>query len=230
MTPILDSVRKAFGANVVLNEVSLSLAESSISCLLGPSGCGKSTLLRIAASLIPPDAGRRLIDPGQSAVVFQEPRLLPWLTVAENLALALPSGSRRDKRRQIREALALVQLENVEQLLPCELSGGMAQRTGLARALLRRPRFLLMDEPFAALDAITRGDLQKMLVALIAERQITCLFVTHDLNEALLIARHIQVLKDGKIMFDRALGDKSEHDPVKRRILAYLQNSKKETE
>ena len=229
MIPILDSVRKAYGAHTVLDGVSLSLAESGINCLLGPSGCGKSTLLRITASLIPPDAGRVLINPGQSAVVFQEPRLLPWLSVEENLALATLSGSGREKRRQISEALALVQLENVEHLLPRELSGGMAQRTGLARALLRRPRFLLMDEPFAALDAITRGDLQKMIITLIAEQKMACLFVTHDINEALLIASHIHVIQDGKIVFDYAMDDGCNHNPIKQQILAYLQ-SKKEHE
>lgn len=222
MMPALDSVSKSFGSHKVLAGISLSLAEG-ISCLLGHSGCGKSTLLRIAAGLIPADAGRVLIDPAQCVMVFQEPRLLPWLTVAENLALALHSGDKQQYGGRIRAALDRVQLENVEHLLPRELSGGMAQRVGLARALLRQPKFLLMDEPFASLDAITRGDLQKMLVTLIAEQKITCLFVTHDISEALLMANHIHVMQDGKIMFDCSLHGLCEHDSVKKRILAYLQ-------
>ena len=228
MTPVLDSVKKTFGTHIVLDGVSLSLAKGNISCLLGPSGCGKTTLLRITACLIPPDTGSVLIGSEQSAVVFQDPRLLPWLTVAENLALALSSGSRREKRSQIRDALALVQLESAEHLLPRELSGGMAQRVGLARALLRRPQFLLMDEPFAALDAITRGNLQKMFVTLIAEQKITCLFVTHDVNEAMLIANHIHVMKDGKIMLDCSMSNVHEHDSIKQQIFTYLRSNKGE--
>jgi ABC-type nitrate/sulfonate/bicarbonate transport system ATPase subunit len=227
MTPVLDSVSKSFGPRPVLEGISLSLAAGGITCLLGPSGCGKSTLLRIAASLIPPDAGKVLIEPAHTAMVFQDPRLLPWLTVAENLALALPGDPAAEKKRSIRQALDLVSLPmsggDVRDLLPRELSGGMAQRVSLARALLRRPDFLLMDEPFAALDAITRGEMQKMLVGLIAKQRVNCLFVTHDLNEALTIADHIKVLKDGNIPFSAPVTAADEHGSIKQRILSYLQ-------
>lgn len=240
MIPVLDAVTKRFGAHTVLRKVSLSLLEGSITCLLGPSGCGKSTLLRVAASLLPVDEGSVLIDPREAAMVFQEPRLLPWLTVAENLALALHGqghgASREDMARRIREALALVELGDITRLLPRELSGGMAQRVGLARSLLRRPRYLLMDEPFAALDAITRGVLQKMLTALIAEQKITCLFVTHDIDEALRIGRHIHVMKDGAITLDCRADDpvcaitedgasSCARKALKERILACLQKT-----
>ncbi len=201
--PVLKNVSKAFGDHSVISDVSLSLAQGGITCLLGPSGCGKSTLLRVATSLLLADAGSVLIQPHETAMVFQEPRLLPWLTVEENLALAV-QGPRREKKSHIRKVLDLVELGSIEQLLPRELSGGMAQRVGLARALLRRPRYLFMDEPFAALDAITRSALQKMLVTLIAEQQITCLFVTHDIHEALLIGTHIHVMREGKLVLDCA--------------------------
>jgi len=231
MTPVLDSISKSFGAKPVLKGLSLSLATGGITCLLGPSGCGKSTLLRVAASLIRPEAGRVLIEPTRTAMVFQEPRLLPWLTVAENLALALPGISAAEKKRSIRQTLDQVSLPvsggDVHDLLPRELSGGMAQRVSLARALLRRPDFLLMDEPFAALDAITRGELQKMLVSLIARQRVNCLFVTHDLDEALTIADQIQVLKDGIILFSAPVPAADERGLVKQRILSYLQTERK---
>jgi len=229
MTPILDSISKSFGAKQVLDGISISLAAGGITCLLGPSGCGKSTLLRIAAGLIPPDAGQALIEPARAAMVFQDPRLLPWLTVAENLALALPRGRAAEKKINIRKALDLVSLPvsggDVRDLLPRELSGGMAQRVSLARALLRRPDFLLMDEPFAALDAITRGELQKMLQNLIAHQQVSCLFVTHDINEALVIADRVKVLRDGKILFSAPAPAAEEHGQIKEKILSYLETN-----
>jgi len=231
MTPVLDSISKSFGAKSVLDGVSMALATGGITCLLGPSGCGKSTLLRVAASLIRPEAGRVLIEPTRTAMVFQEPLLLPWLTVAENLALALPGRPAAEKKKSIRQTLDLVSLPvsggDVRDLLPRELSGGMAQRVSIARALLRRPDFLLMDEPFAALDAITRGELQKMLVSLIATQQVSCLFVTHDLDEALTIADHVQVLKDGKILFSTPVTAADERGLIKQRILSYLQTERK---
>ena len=239
MVPVLETVSKRFGGHAVLNAISLSLVRGGITCLLGPSGCGKSTLLRVAASLLPADGGRVLIDPRDCAMVFQEPRLLPWLTVGENLALPLGKKDKADRKNAVRSALALVELGDIGRLLPRELSGGMAQRVGLARALLRRPRFLLMDEPFAALDAITRSVLQKMLVELISEQKITCLFVTHDINEALLIARHVHVMKNGAIIFEHRTSGERENggapgsDPdsscsqefIKQQILTHLQKT-----
>ncbi|MDR0577777.1 MAG: ABC transporter ATP-binding protein [Candidatus Accumulibacter sp.] len=218
----LAHIYKSYGGKPVLTDVSLALATGRITCLLGPSGVGKSTLLRIAGGMTAPDGGTVDMPANACAMVFQEPRLLPWLTVAENLALALPFWSRH-KKEAIDAALAKVQLAGARAMMPASLSGGMAQRVGIARALLRRPRALLMDEPFAALDAITRAEHQRMLKALIGGRQASCLFVTHDIHEAMTIGDHILVMNRGRIAagFDR---DGSGYGPeTKQRILDHLQ-------
>lgn len=191
-------ISKKFDKRFVLKDINFELKDHAINCLLGPSGCGKSTLLRIAAGLLELDSGYTDIDPKSCAVVFQQPRLLPWLTVEENLMLALPEKqTKAQKRHSSLEMLHHVQLHDVEKHMPSELSGGMAQRVGITRALLRQPKILLMDEPFAALDAITRSSLQKMLLALHQEQDTTCLFVTHDIQEALTIGHTIAVMRDG---------------------------------
>ena len=195
--PLLRNVRKAFGPREVLRGVDVALAPHGITCLLGASGCGKSTLLRVAAGLEPPDAGDIMVAPEECAMVFQDPRLLPWLTTSENLCLALPSSC-PDRRERIKHALAMVELsEDILTAMPRELSGGMAQRVGVARALLRSPRILLMDEPFASLDAITREKLQSMLKRLMTHA--LCLFVTHDMEEALRVGRRICIMERGVI-------------------------------
>jgi ABC-type nitrate/sulfonate/bicarbonate transport system ATPase subunit len=200
---ILSHIHLAFQRHTVLDGVTLDVVEGGINCLLGASGVGKSTLLRVAAGLLAPDGGTVHIAPEDCAVVFQDARLLPWLTVEENLALALPARMERQPRREaIGAILEAVQLAGIQQHMPIELSGGMAQRVGLARALLRQPRFLLMDEPFAALDAITRSELQQMLLRLIQRRRVTCLFVTHDINEALTIGNAFFVMR-GRRVADR---------------------------
>ncbi|MDR2893365.1 MAG: ATP-binding cassette domain-containing protein [Deltaproteobacteria bacterium] len=224
LLPALEGVSKSFGGQPVLRDLALSLAENGITCLLGPSGCGKSTLLRITAGLLPPDSGQTLLNAHDCAMVFQEPRLLPWLTVEENLGLALRGNKNAE---QILQALKLVELgPDIINFLPRELSGGMAQRVGIARALLRQPRFLILDEPFAAIDAITRGTLQKMLAALIRAQKITCLFVTHDLDEALLLADRLHVMRDGKLSLEFVKSaEPFSAATVKEKILARLQNN-----
>ena len=196
---ILENIQKSFGENSVLNGVSLELAPAGITCLLGASGCGKSTLLRIAAGLEQADAGTVHSRAEDCAMVFQDPRLLPWLSVGENLRLALPGlMPRREASAAVERALSMVELPaSTARSLPRELSGGMAQRVGVARALLRKPRLMLMDEPFAALDAITRTRLQDMLRSLMASAH--CLFVTHDITEAFRVAQRICVMHEGRI-------------------------------
>ena len=197
---IMNQVCFSFQQHTVLRDITLDVAQGGINCLLGTSGVGKSTLLRVAAGLLVPDRGSVLIPPEDCAIVFQDPRLLPWLNVEENLTLALPVRMERQQRNQaIEEILETVQLTGIQKRMPNELSGGMAQRVGLARALLRLPRFLLMDEPFAALDAITRSELQQILLTLTQQWHITSLFITHDINEALIIGDTFFVMRGGYI-------------------------------
>ncbi len=225
-------VIKSFGDRRVLNGMTLDMAERGITCLLGASGCGKSTALRVTAGLIAPDAGSLHIPAGSCGVVFQDSRLLPWLTTEENLALALPSAQRgAEAALRVAQVLREVALDPREtgRLFPRELSGGMAQRAGIARAMLRNPRILMMDEPFASLDAMTRSDLQLMLKTLVEEQDMACLFVTHDMEEAFSLARRIVIMRDGRTaaMFERndfSTSEKREH--VRDNILTCLGRKK----
>ena len=222
---ILQNIRKRFGEKEVLRGLDLELAPSGITCLLGSSGCGKSTLLRIAAGLEQADSGIVHARPGDCAMVFQDPRLLPWLTVAENLRLALPGTARsREAAKAVEDALAMVELPaSLGRAMPRELSGGMAQRVGVARALLRKPRIMLMDEPFAALDAMTRAHLQDMLRTLMQDAH--CLFVTHDISEAFRVAGRICVMQEGGIARTFEAGDfasEAQRSALKRVIVEQL--------
>lgn len=220
---LLEGIRKSFGRREVLCGADLTLASQGITCLLGASGCGKSTLLRITAGLECPDAGTVSAGPAECAMVFQDPRLLPWLTTGENLRLALPSDC-PDALVRMKQALAMVELSpDLLSAMPRELSGGMAQRVGVARALLRSPRILLMDEPFAALDAITRERLQTMLKKLMARS--LCLFVTHDMEEALRVGSRLCVMEHGVISESFDLTEDSgpeRRDFIRRNILTHL--------
>ena len=195
----LNHITKRFCNHTVINDLTLELDAHPVTTLVGASGCGKSTLLRIVAGLLACDSGIIKADHTSMAVVFQEPRLLPWLTVRENLALAIPYPAGTPSA-DIKQALERVHLAGIEEKFPRELSGGMAQRVAIARALLRKPGILLMDEPFAALDAITRSELQQMLVRLIAQERLQCLFVTHDLTEAARISDRLLVMQAGRIV------------------------------
>ena len=186
----------------VLRDVSLRVDAGEVVAILGPSGCGKSTLLRIAGGLDRPTAGAALIDGSavagvdpRCAVGFQEPRLLPWRSLADNVALGLPRGlDRAEGRERVARLLDLVGLSASAGLRPREVSGGMAQRTSLARALARNPGVLLLDEPFGALDALTRLRMQDLLVDVHTAAPTTILLVTHDVDEALQLADRIILL------------------------------------
>lgn len=201
-----DGVGRAFaghdGPRQVLEAVDLDLAPGSVTVLLGTSGCGKSTLLRQVGGLDRPTAGRVLVDDSavrphdpRCAVGFQEPRLLPWRSVRDNVALGLPARTpRAEGTRRVDELLELVGLGEHARQRPREISGGMAQRASLARALARRPGVLLLDEPFGALDALTRLRMQDLLLTVHRAHPATVLLVTHDVDEALQLADRVVVL------------------------------------
>lgn len=188
------------GAIEALRDVSLHIARGDFLALLGPSGCGKSTLLRLIAGLDQPDGGRLVWEqapaPGEIGFVFQDATLLPWASAAENvfLPLRLRGVGRAAAQGDVQAALARVGLAGFEQALPRELSGGMRMRVSIARALVTRPRVLLMDEPFAALDEFTRHRLQADLLALWRELGCTIVFVTHSIYEAAFLARRVVLM------------------------------------
>lgn len=181
--------------------IDLHVDAGEIVALIGGSGCGKSTLLRLAAGLETPTggsvavAGTHVDGPSESVgVVFQEPRLMPWLSVSDNVAFGLGHLSSSEAEAVSRRALERVGLAEFASALPRELSGGMAQRASLARALVGAPEVLLLDEPFSALDALTRSDLQQHLLDLWAADRPTLFVVTHDIDEALLLADTVVVM------------------------------------
>ncbi|MFF5233429.1 ABC transporter ATP-binding protein [Dactylosporangium sp. NPDC000521] len=192
-------IRRAFGDTVVLDGVDISIAAGEVVALLGGSGSGKSTLLRILAGL-DGEATGEVSTTGATAVVFQEHRLLPWKRVAANVALGVRGASLRER---VDAALAEVGLADRRDAWPAELSGGQAQRVAFARALVREPDLLLLDEPFGALDALTRLRMQTLFGRLRATHGFAALFVTHDVDEALLLADRVLVLDGGRIAEDR---------------------------
>jgi sulfonate transport system ATP-binding protein len=185
--------RKNFATVTVLRNIDLQLQEREVVTLLGPSGCGKSTLLRIAAGLEREFSGTvsRGGQGGEVAFVFQEPRLMPWLTVAENIGFS--AGNQFDKH-WVQQLIREVGLDGFADALPKQLSGGMAQRVALARGLYSRPRVLLLDEPFSAVDAFTRMKLQDLLLQLAEHHGIALLLVTHDVDEALYLSDRVLVM------------------------------------
>jgi sulfonate transport system ATP-binding protein len=203
----IDSVSKAFRVNGaplnVLDSVDLSVAPGEFLTIVGASGCGKSTLLRLIAGLdteFQGDVildGKRVIEPSlDRGLVFQEPRLFPWLTVAQNVALGLLNAglNKAEKNRSVAEHIALVGLTGFQDAYPHQLSGGMAQRAAIARGLVNRPGVLLLDEPFGALDALTRARLQDELQRIWAAEGITMLLVTHDVEEAVYLGDRVVVM------------------------------------
>lgn len=233
------NIEKEFSDLRVIDEFSRDIADGELVALVGPSGCGKSTLLHMAAGLETPTRGQVLVDGApvrgphpERTLMFQENALYPWLTLAQNVALALEfQGS--DKAAALKQAgfwLGKVQLQGFEQYYPHQVSGGMRQRAALARAFISHPKALLLDEPFGALDALTRMTLQDVLRQLIREAGPTVLLVTHDVDEALFLADRIlvfsarpaTVLKEFNLAHHEKTHDLSEFAAMRREILGLL--------
>lgn len=198
----VDQIVKRFGAVEVLKAIDIRVEDGEFLVLVGPSGCGKSTLLHLVAGLEKPSAGRVLADgkpitepSPRRTLVFQEHALYPWLSLQGNVAMALElqGVAKSEAFEQARVWLERVGLNGFEHYYPHQVSGGMRQRTALARAFIAKPEVLLLDEPFGALDALTRMALQDVLRELIEEHQPTVLLVTHDVDEALYLADHVLV-------------------------------------
>jgi nitrate/nitrite transport system ATP-binding protein len=194
---------------LALDRISLSVRKGEFVCLIGHSGCGKSTLLNMIAGLLVPTGGSILCEgvpisgPGPDrAMVFQSHALLPWMTCAENVLLGVRQAFRNrltksEMEEKAEQALTLVHLDHAIQKYPYEISGGMKQRVGIARALATEPRVLLLDEPFGALDALTRSSLQDELVRVVGKTQSTVIMVTHDVDEAILLGDRIVMMTNG---------------------------------
>ncbi|WP_028709591.1 ABC transporter ATP-binding protein [Propionicicella superfundia] len=221
----LTGVAKAYGSQQILRDLDLVIPAGQFVAVVGRSGCGKSTLLRLVLGLTEPDAGA-IAAPEEVAVAFQEPRLLPWLDLAANVGFGLRGA---DAAARVAAALAEVGLEGREHAWPLRISGGQAQRASLARALVRRPRLVLLDEPFSALDALTRLEMQALISRLWARHDWTVVMVTHDVAEAVRTAHRVVVLDDGRVSCDlmvpgtppRGLGFPGEQD-LSRTLLAAL--------
>jgi len=232
-------IQKRFGELHVIDDFSRDIETGELVALVGPSGCGKSTLLHIAAGLEKPSDGAMLANGRpvngphpERTLMFQENALYPWLTLAQNVALALEFQNidKQQARKQAFEWLAKVNLKSFEDYYPHQVSGGMRQRAALARAFISHPKALLLDEPFGALDALTRMTLQDALRQLIREAHPTVLLVTHDVDEALFLADRIlvfskrpaTVLKEFNLAHHEKTHDLSEFADMRREILGLL--------
>ncbi|MFF2655066.1 ABC transporter ATP-binding protein [Streptomyces sp. NPDC058045] len=222
----ITGLRRAFGDRTVLDGIELTVRRGEFVALLGASGSGKTTLLRILGALDGADEGEILV-PRARTIVFQEPRLIPSKKVLANVTVALPPG--RATRERARAALTEVGLGGHADAWPATLSGGEAQRVALARALVREPQLLLLDEPFAALDALTRLRTQDLVGELCRAHRPAVLLVTHDVDEAVRLADRVCVLRDGRLVTDTHVAVERPRDPgdpgsaeLRRRLLADL--------
>ena len=239
---VLDRVCKTYPNGVrALDGISLEVEPGKILVVIGSSGCGKSTMLRAISGLDQPTQGRVMLDGSvitapheKIGIIFQEPRLLPWLRVADNVGFGLEKNSKEERTAHVARALARVGLTDKAGMWPRELSGGQAQRVAILRALVPRPQVLLLDEPFSALDAFTRIDLQLHLLDLWADLEPTLIIVTHDVEEAVVLADRIMVMRShpGRVYEEIACDlprprdrQSAGFDFVKRRVLAALDRS-----
>lgn len=233
------NIEKSFSGLQVIKDFSRDIQEGELVALVGPSGCGKSTLLHIAAGLEKPSSGDFLVDgvpttePNpERTLMFQENALYPWLTLGQNVALALEfqKANKQEALAKAHEWLEKVNLKGFESYYPHQVSGGMRQRAALARAFISQPKALLLDEPFGALDALTRMTLQDALRQLIREARPTVLLVTHDVDEALFLADRIlvfssrpaTVLQEFTLSHHEKTHDLSEFSNMRREILSLL--------
>ena len=208
MTLVVENVKKRFNENIVLDGINVTIKQGEFVCILGKSGCGKSTLLNLLAGFTKPTEGTikvkgKLIDKPskERGLVFQEHALFPWQTVLENISFgpSIQGLSKIEAMEKAKKYLKLIHLEEYENHFPSQLSGGMKQRVGIARALAGEPDFLLMDEPFGALDIFTKKHMQNELITIWKELKPTIIFITHDISEAIYLADRIIVLKEGAI-------------------------------
>lgn len=202
---IIKNLHKTFAVNKakvnVLDNINIEIQPGEFICIVGQSGCGKSTLLKIIAGLVECDsgtlqlAGKVIHGPDINVgMIFQEHRLFPWLTVKENVALGLDSTPRDERNRIVSEYLELVHLTGFETAYPHQLSGGMAQRASIARSLVNNPKVLLLDEPFGALDALTRIQMQQEILTIWEKERPTMILVTHDIDEAIYLGDRVVVM------------------------------------
>jgi len=239
---VLDGVGKTYSAGArALEAVTFTVGPGEIVAVVGGSGCGKSTLLRLVCGLDRPSRGSIVLDGApitgpheKIGIVFQEPRLLPWLSVAENVGFGLAGRPRAERAQRVVAQMQRVGLSEKAAAWPRQLSGGQAQRAAIARALVTRPEVLLLDEPFSALDAFTRVDIQDHLLDLWADAKPTLLVVTHDVEEAVVLADRVIVMRPrpGRVCEEiisnlaRPRDRQSvDFDFIKRRVLAALDRS-----
>ncbi|MFE0155270.1 ABC transporter ATP-binding protein [Nonomuraea sp. NPDC059007] len=229
----VEALTLGYGRAPVLRELDLAIRPGEVLAVAGASGSGKSTLLRALAGLLAPAAGRVLADgvvvsatSADRAMVFQDDGLLPWRTVRRNveLPLALRKVPRAERRAAAASWLDRVGLTGSADLLPRELSGGMRQRVQLARALAGAPRAVLMDEPFGALDAQTRAEMQRLLLGVLRETRATVVFVTHDVDEALLLGDRVAVIGGGALrtVIEITREEVTREDDLRARVLKEL--------
>ncbi|MCB2099424.1 MAG: ABC transporter ATP-binding protein [Rhodobacterales bacterium] len=237
------------GVLTVFSDIWFTVAPGEFVCLIGHSGCGKTTLLNILAGLERADEGTVIVS-GQEvtgtsldrAVVFQSHALMPWMTVMDNIAFAVtskwPKWSKADRQKHCQKFIDLVHLTGSENKKPSQLSGGMKQRVGIARAMAIEPQIMLLDEPFSALDALTRGSLQDELLAICAHTEQTVFMITHDIDEAILLADKIVLMTNGPearvceivrnpLPRDRTRHDMHKHDdyyPIRNHLIEFLVN------